>query len=157
MFALRRWSTRHAGLLERFYHYFEKALIALAPVMQKIGFDRLEGAFAATERLLKGALFDSKMCGSCTLGSTGMTCPMNCPKKMRNGPCGGVRQNGHCEVNPDMPCVWNDAFNGSLQIEEGVRILEIQPPVDHRIQDTSSWLREVRLKVASIKGSTDDL
>lgn len=152
MFALRRWSTRHAGSLERFYHVFEKCLVALSPLIRKIGFERLEAPAAAIEKVVKGAMFDSKMCGSCTLGSTGMTCPMNCPKKMRNGPCGGVRQNGNCEVKPEMPCVWKEAFTGSLQIEEGARILQIQPPVDHSIQDSSSWLREVRRKIGLEKG-----
>ena len=26
---------------------------------------------------------------------------MNCPKTLRNGPCGGVRQNGGCEIKPE--------------------------------------------------------
>ena len=38
------------------------------------------------------------MCGQCVLHSTGMTCPMTCPKTLRNGPCGGVREDGDCEV-----------------------------------------------------------
>lgn len=75
-----------------------------------------------------------------------MTCPMNCPKKMRNGPCGGVRQDGTCEVEPDMPCVWLDAYKGSLQIEDGAGILKIQEPVNHQLAETSSWLREIRRK-----------
>jgi hypothetical protein len=58
-----------------------------------------------------------------------------------------VRQNGHCEVDPDMPCVWLDAYQGSLQIDDGVRILKIQEPLDHRTQGSSSWLREVRRRV----------
>lgn len=147
MYAVRRWSTRHAAALDRLYRRFERALVALHPLFQRIGYARLEPAAAAVERAVKGILFDTRMCGSCTLGSTGMTCPMNCPKKMRNGPCGGVRQNGNCEVYPDMPCVWIDAFHGSLQIDDGERILEIQEPLDHRLEGTSSWLREVRRRV----------
>ena len=56
-----------------------------------IGFARLEAPAAAVERNVKGLLFDCQMCGKCVLSSTGMSCPMNCPKQMRNGPCGGVR------------------------------------------------------------------
>lgn len=147
MFAVRRWSTRHAGPLERVYRRFERALVALHPLFDRIGYARLDPLAAAAERVIKGFLFDTRMCGSCTLGSTGMTCPMNCPKQMRNGPCGGVRQNGHCEVYPDMPCVWLDAYQGSLQIDRGARILTIQEPLDHRLQGSSSWLREVRRRV----------
>ena len=58
-----------------------------------------------TERLIKGFLFDCRMCGQCVLSSTGMSCPMNCPKNLRNGPCGGVRDGGFCEVKPQMRCV----------------------------------------------------
>jgi hypothetical protein len=147
MYAVRRWSTRHARTLERFYQRFERALVALHPLFERVGYERLEHVARPLERAVKGFLFDTRMCGSCTLGSTGMTCPMNCPKQMRNGPCGGVRQNGHCEVDPDMPCVWLDAYQGSLQIDDGARILKIQEPLDHRTQGGSSWLREVRRRV----------
>ncbi len=154
MFKVRRWATRHAGAFEAFYAGFEKVLIGLHPLFNKVGYARLDKPFVAVEKVVKGFLFDSKTCGSCTLGSTGMTCPMNCPKKMRNGPCGGVRQNGHCEVNAEMPCVWRDAYAGSQQIEQGVRILQIQPPLDHRNEGTSSWLREVREKISK-KGDNE--
>ena len=48
----------------------------------------------------RALLFDCRMCGQCVLSSTGMSCPMNCPKTLRNGPCGGVRADGNCEVKP---------------------------------------------------------
>ena len=84
------------------------------------------------------------MCGSCALGSTGMACPMNCPKSMRNGPCGGVRSDGNCEIKPEMPCVWSDAYAGSLLMKDGDQIREIQPAVDYRLKGSSAWLRVVR-------------
>jgi hypothetical protein len=146
MYKLRRFSTSHAHALEKLYVIFERILVGLHRHLAFPGRRKLEPAVTAIERRVKGLLFDSQMCGSCTLGSTGMTCPMNCPKKMRNGPCGGVRQNGMCEIKPDMPCVWLDAYAGSLQIDNGVRILEIQQAVDHRLAGTSSWLHEVRKK-----------
>ena len=46
-------------------------------------------------------MFDCRMCGQCVLRKTGMACPTNCGKAMRNGPCGGVRADGGCEVDPD--------------------------------------------------------
>ncbi len=126
-------------------------LAFLHPLFQRIGYARIDKPVAAVEKVVKGFLFDTKMCGSCTLGATGMVCPMNCPKSMRNGPCGGVRSNGHCEVKPEMPCVWVDAFAGSRLMKEGDRIQGIQAMVDHRIQGSSSWMREVRRK----KGVTE--
>jgi len=41
---------------------------------------------------------------------------MNCPKNIRNGPCGGVRLDGHCEVKPEMMCVWVRAFESSQRL-----------------------------------------
>ncbi|HEV8390592.1 MAG TPA: methylenetetrahydrofolate reductase C-terminal domain-containing protein, partial [Dongiaceae bacterium] len=106
MYSVRLWSVRHAKGLNAFYRAFEKALIALHPLWNKIGYERLEKPFENLEKATKGFLFDCQMCGQCALSSTGMSCPMNCPKNLRNGPCGGVRDNGHCEVKPEMKCVW---------------------------------------------------
>ena len=143
-FHLRLWSISHAGALERFYEAFETALIALAPILKRIGYNRLERPAAFIERHVKGALFDCRMCGDCVLSSTGMSCPMNCPKALRNGPCGGVRADGGCEVYPDMPCVWVKAFEGSLRMRQGARIATPLPPVNHALKGSSSWLRLVR-------------
>ncbi len=145
-FALRFWSIRHARRLESFYAAFERTIVSLAPLAAKIGFARLERPIAALERATKGALFDCRMCGQCVLSSTGMSCPMNCPKNLRNGPCGGVRADGNCEVYPEMPCVWVKAWEGSLVMAEGSRIGDVQPPVDHRLKGRSSWLAVMREK-----------
>ena len=105
----------------------ERALVGLAPLFARIGWDRLERPVAGVEKLVKGALFDCRMCGQCALSSTGMSCPMNCPKGLRNGPCGGVRANGNCEVYAEMPCVWVKAYEGSLAMREGAAIGVPQP------------------------------
>ena len=99
MYWLRKWSVRHARLLETTYSMVERCLVIAAPLLRHIGDDRLEKPVAAVEKVIKGALFDCQMCGQCVLTSTGMSCPMNCPKSIRNGPCGGVRANGYCEIN----------------------------------------------------------
>ena len=119
MYAVRLWSIRHAGFWERFYRVFERTVIAAGPLLQRIGLERLEAPAAAIERNVKGLLFDCQMCGTCVLSSTGMSCPMNCPKQLRNGPCGGVRADGRCEVKPAMRCVWVQAWEGSRRIERG--------------------------------------
>ena len=142
--ALRLWSVRRAALLERVYYTLEPVFVALGPLMARIGFARLERPVAALEGAIKGALFDCRMCGKCVLTATGMSCPMNCPKNLRNGPCGGVRGDGKCEVYPDMPCVWVQAYEGSRRMARGATIETVQPAVDHRLKATSSWLRVVR-------------
>ena len=145
MYALRQWSVRHARGLNAFYKAFESALVMLHPLWNWLGYERLERPVAAVERTVKGLLFDCRMCGQCILSSTGMSCPMNCPKSLRNGPCGGVRANGHCEVRPEMRCVWLDAVAGSARIPGGPDALrQVQHAVDRRLQGRSSWLRVVR-------------
>src|SRR5580692_3470893 len=139
MYALRLYSVRRSRYMEVFYSKFEAMLVKLAPVLKRIGYERLEKPVAAIERVVKGLLFDCQMCGQCALSATGMSCSMNCPKNLRNGPCGGVRANGNCEVRPDMPCVWVLAVEGSRRMREGsISIRLVQPPVDRRLQGGSS-------------------
>lgn len=155
MYAARHWSVRHASFLERFYERFAAALLALHPLLKRIGYGRLERPVAAVERGIKGFLFDCQMCGRCALGSTGMSCPMNCPKTLRNGPCGGVRANGNCEVKPEMRCVWVEAWDGAQRMANGMAIGEVQAPVEHNLAGTSSWLRETREAAAERGGEAD--
>jgi hypothetical protein len=150
MYALRLWSVRHARGLERFYAAFERAFVALDPLWRRIGYERADKPVAAVEKAVKGLLFDCQMCGQCALSSTGMSCPMNCPKNIRNGPCGGVRANGHCEVKPEMRCVWVEGFAGSRRMREGEQKIQVvQWAVDRRLQGKSSWLKVAREKASS--------
>ena len=147
MMALRRWSVRHARGLEAGYRLFERALGALHPVWTRIGYSRLEKPVAAVEKAVKGVLFDCRMCGQCVLGSTGMSCPMNCPKSLRNGPCGGVRADGNCEVDPQMKCVWVEAIAGGARMRDGgAAVRVVQFAVDRRLAGRSSWLEAARVK-----------
>src|SRR5437660_2778745 len=109
----------------------------------------VERLVLAVEKPLKEAIWDCRMCGQCILHSTGLSCPMNCPKSLRNGPCGGVRANGNCEVKEDMRCVWVEAFDGSTRIPGGIEAMKtVQFAVDQRQQGRSSWLRVTREKAA---------
>ncbi len=146
--SLRGFSIRHSRFFEAFYAGFERALLGLSPIIARIGYDRLERPVAALERLTKSTLFDCRMCGQCILSSTGMSCPMNCPKNLRNGPCGGVRSNGNCEVHPAMACVWVKAYEGAAHMVHGDKIKTVQPPIDHRRAGWSSWLDVARRRAA---------
>ena len=149
MRAVRYWSVSHAGAMQRVYRAFEWLLIRLDPLLRKIGHEHLEAPFAAVERVLKGWLFGCRMCGHCVLQSTGMSCPMNCPKQLRNGPCGGVRADGSCELDPAMRCVWVEAVRGAARMPSGERIQVIQAPVDHSLAGRSAWLGELRARRAA--------
>ena len=144
MYAVRHWSVRNADRLEWLYDKFFSLLMHLHPLFKRIGYARLEAPMAAVERRIKGLMFDCRMCGQCILRSSGMSCPMNCPKSMRNGPCGGVRPDGGCEVIPAMRCVWVDAWDGAQRMRDGMVITVVQEPVDQRLGETSSWLRVTR-------------
>jgi hypothetical protein len=152
MYRMRSWSVRNARWLKRVYAGFETMLVGLSPLLSRIGYERLDKPFVAVEKVTKGVLLDSQNCGQCIVGFTGLSCPMNCPKKLRNGPCGGVRVDSRCEVKPDMTCVWVLAWEGNKRFREnGYPIQVVQPAVDNRLIGKSAWLREVRLR-AEMKG-----
>jgi hypothetical protein len=135
------WLKDHPRFLERVYRLAIRSLRHLYPLMKRISPQLTRRLFVGSEEVVKGWLFNCQMCGQCILHSTGMTCPMNCPKNLRNGPCGGVRPNGHCEVIPEMPCVWVQAWERSRSMEQyRDEILLIQPPVNRSLQGTSSWV-----------------
>jgi len=53
-----------------------------------------------------------------------MACPENCKKGLRNGPCGGVRPDGSCELDVTMRCVWLEAWEGAARMAGGCAIAQ---------------------------------
>ncbi len=134
----------HPHLLERAYQFTRWLLQALSPFIKRLGSERVDRWIRVPEELSKEVVFDCQMCGQCILHSTGMTCPMTCPKNLRNGPCGGVRVNGRCEVIPEMRCVWVEAYERSRKMPMyGDEMMWIQPPVDRRLEGSSAWINMV--------------
>jgi hypothetical protein len=134
------WLKDHPRTLEVSYYYFERALRAAYPALKRIGPKATERLLLWAETAPKKYAFNCQMCGQCILHSTGMTCPMTCPKNLRNGPCGGVRANGHCEVIPERMCVWVQAYERDRQMSlYSGEIRQIQPPVNRQLQNSSSW------------------
>jgi hypothetical protein len=130
--------------MERAYNAINPLVLKLLRGTTRVFGSTLDPAITKIEAAGKGLFFDCKMCGDCVLSSTGMSCPMNCPKTLRNGPCGGVREDGACEVKPEMRCVWVAAWDGANRMENGDAIKSAQFAVDHRRKGTSSWLRLAR-------------
>ncbi len=144
MYRARLFASKYAGAYEWFYTAVEPVVLRLMGLLSRVSGGRLDGAMTTLEKHAKGFLFDCKMCGNCVLSSTGMACPMNCPKTIRNGPCGGVRANGNCEVDPQMKCVWVQAWEGASRMRAGSKIQEVQFAVDQSKQGTSAWLNMLR-------------
>jgi len=99
------------------------------------------------EVVFKKAIFGCHMCGQCILSYTALTCPMNCPKKIRNGPCGGTRPNGKCEVYPKRACVWNKIHRRAKAVGRLRKIEEIQECVDWSLEGTSAWINLFQGKI----------
>lgn len=71
-------------------------------------------------------------CGDCILGLTGGICPIaRCSKSLLNGPCGGS-EDGHCEINPDVPCAWQLIYDRLISMDKLDVLLELQPPKNWR-------------------------
>jgi ferredoxin len=71
-------------------------------------------------------------CGDCILGITGGICPIaRCSKSLLNGPCGGS-EDGHCEIDPEVPCAWQLIYDRLSSMGKLDTLLEIQTPKNWR-------------------------
>jgi methylenetetrahydrofolate reductase (NADPH) len=102
---------------------------------------------AKTELWIKGPLFGCRMCGNCLLQETAFICPMECPKGMRNGPCGGITPEKMCYVDETRKCVWYAIYQRALKTGREDTLLEILPPLDWNNVGTETWggvVRQIR-------------
>jgi len=84
-----------------------------------------------------------------------MACPMNCPKRHRNGPCGGVAADGSCEIDPGMRCVWLEALDGSKRLADATKFAQIQAPADENLTGSSAWVRTILSGNVIVEESTN--
>jgi methylenetetrahydrofolate reductase (NADPH) len=102
---------------------------------------------AKTELCIKGPLFGCRMCGNCLLQETAFICPMECPKGMRNGPCGGITPEKKCYVDETRNCVWYAIYKRAVKTGREKTLLEVLPPLDWDKVGTETWgdvVRQVR-------------
>jgi methylenetetrahydrofolate reductase (NADPH) len=95
-------------------------------------------ALAAIEITVKGPLFGCRMCGNCLLQETAFICPMECPKGLRNGPCGGSTPE-KCYVDETRPCIWYKIYERSFKMGREEMLLEVLPPMDWDKAGTETW------------------
>lgn len=81
------------------------------------------------EMLYKGPIWGCRQCGNCLLQETAFICPMECPKGLRNGPCGGSTPE-HCYVDETRPCIWFKIYERSFKMGREERLMEVLPPLD---------------------------
>ncbi len=80
--------------------------------------------------------FNCDQCGECYLNYTGGLCPVAlCSKNLLNGPCGGS-QNGKCEIDPDMPCVWQGIFDRLAGLGQLETMERLGPPKKWNVSPT---------------------
>lgn len=95
------------------------------------------------ERIVKGPMFGCRMCGNCLLQETAFICPMECPKGIRNGPCGGSTEE-HCYVDESRPCIWYKIYDRAFRMGREEMLLEVLPPLDWEKTGGETWGDVVR-------------
>jgi hypothetical protein len=138
--SIRSYLQDHPTFLVWSWQLVEKILLWMKPLFARVGLERSSAIVKPPEMVIKKLLFDCQECGQCVLHYTGMTCPMTCPKNLRNGPCGGVRLNGKCEVKPEMDCVWVKAYERLPKTPYAREMYRLNPPVDWRLHGMASWV-----------------
>jgi len=98
------------------------------------GLRLLEGV----ERIIKGPMFGCRMCGNCLLQETAFICSMECPKGLRNGPCGGSSPE-QCYVDKTRPCIWYKIFDRAFRMGRQEKLLEVLPPLDWNKTGGETW------------------
>ena len=73
----------------------ERMMMKLREFLFKGADSRRPGHFRTLKRLFASC----RGCGQCRLEEHEFLCPENCPKRLSDGPCGGVRADGGCEVD----------------------------------------------------------
>jgi hypothetical protein len=124
--SLRSFIQDHPAPLVWSWEASSFVLRLLRPVFAKLGMERSSKLMKLPEELVKKPLFNCQDCAQCVLHYSGMTCPMNCPKNLRNGPCGGVRR--------------VKAIERSQKTPYKHEILRLNPPVDWRLKGQASWV-----------------
>ena len=95
-----------------------------------------------TSSLYRKAALGCVSCGDCIQDHLSYVgCSMRwCYKELRNGPCGGSRTDGACEARPELPCIWNLIYLGTLAAGKDPRRFAhtLVPPRDWNLDRTNA-------------------
>ncbi|MEQ8175806.1 MAG: methylenetetrahydrofolate reductase C-terminal domain-containing protein [Syntrophomonadaceae bacterium] len=127
-------------LMRFMHHLFFTPDKKLFPIMQRF-YSKKDPRKYGIEHMLKVIGNDCKDCGDCALLDMTYICPMSgCPKKQRNGPCGGSF-NGWCEVYPgERKCIWVKAYATLKSYHQESELDNlVLPPPNWDLYQTSAW------------------
>lgn len=83
-------------------------------------------------------------CGECELGKTAGICPLTqCSKGLLNGPCGGTRENGKCEVDPEKDCAWYLIYERLRKMEKLAQM--------HKTIEPHDWSKSLRPRKLTVQ------
>jgi hypothetical protein len=99
------------------------------------------------EDVVKVPLFGCQHCGECILSSTAFICSQRCPKRLRNGPCGGTGEGGTCEVYPERKCVWYRIYYRSKLLHRVSLLYQIKKIHNWNLEGTSAWLNVFKKRI----------
>jgi hypothetical protein len=116
------------------------AFLTARPTLERF----LSAVGLVIENAVKVPLFRCQRCGECVLSHTAFICSQRCPKRLRNGACGGTRPGGYCEVYPERRCVWYAIYKRSRLLRRVPFLTERIEPHNWRLERTSAWLNVFR-------------
>lgn len=147
----------HASLVQRFSNMAHRHFIKEGSFGSRLFGSRLKAAnqpgknncgygfwykLLEPSKLYRQATLGCVSCGDCLQDHLDYTgCSMRwCYKELRNGPCGGSRLDGSCEARPDLPCVWNKIYFGTLAMGDDPRKFAhiLIPPRDWSLDRTNA-------------------
>ena len=99
------------------------------------------------EDVIKIPLFGCQRCGECVLSSTAFICCQQCPKRLRNGPCGGTGTNGSCEVYPEKKCVWYRIYFRSQRLQRLSLLYKLNKIHNWNLEGLSTWLNVLKKRI----------
>lgn len=109
---------------------------------EKVVFPAVNTTFVGVNRDIGWYEERCKCCGECVLAVTGGVCPVAmCAKSLFNGPCGGA-QDGHCEVDKEIPCAWVDIYTRLKGQDRLDNILKVHPAREWKDQVQGSFVME---------------
>ncbi|MBR2509189.1 MAG: methylenetetrahydrofolate reductase C-terminal domain-containing protein [Lentisphaeria bacterium] len=98
--------------------------------LRKFFFAHSDTQSARNRHFWKVLLAGCRSCSQCRLPSTFYVCPEHCPKKLANGPCGGVKTNGDCELG-NFECIHSYKMRLALWQKKMDKLEDVYiPPID---------------------------